>query len=153
GSRPREHPGDGDLRNRSPDGSGDCAQLFDQGQIAIQIRALKARRTGVELAFGTVFLPVPTDQTARKHSIGRDTDPELPAGREDFTFNTPRDQRVLDLQVCDRVHRLGAPDGLRADFREADVTHVSLLDQVGNRADRVLDGYVRIETRRTVDVD
>ena len=46
-----------------------------------------------------------------------------------------------------------AADGLDADLGEADVAHVALLDEVGDRADRVLDRHVRVEARGAVDVD
>ena len=63
------------------------------------------------------------------------------------------DQRVLDLQVDDRVHRRGAADRLGADLGEADVADVAGLHQVGDRADGVLDRHRGIEARRAVDVD
>ena len=47
----------------------------------------------------------------------------------------------------------GAADRLGADLRQADVADVAGLHQVGDGADRVLDRHVRIEARRTVDVD
>ena len=62
-------------------------------------------------------------------------------------------QRVLDLQVADRVHRRGPSDRLDADLREADVADVAGLHHVGDRADRLLDRHRGIEARRTVDVD
>src|SRR5487761_1993410 len=51
------------------------------------------------------------------------------------------------------MHRVSAPDGLRADFRQTDVAYVPLLDEIRDGPDRVLDWHVRIEPRRTVDVD
>jgi hypothetical protein len=38
----------------------------------------------------------------------------ITAGRQDFVLDRAREQRVLDLQVRDRMHRLRAPDGLGA---------------------------------------
>jgi hypothetical protein len=51
------------------------------------------------------------------------------------------------------VDGLGALDGFDADFRQADVADVTLLDQVGNGADGLLNGDARVEARRPVDVD
>ena len=62
-------------------------------------------------------------------------------------------QRVLDLQVADRVHLRGAADRLDADLGEADVADVARLHHVGDRADGLLDRDRGIEARRTVDVD
>ena len=66
----------------------------------------------------------------------------MPSSRqvgEDLVLDAARDQRVLDLQVGDRVHRGGAADRLGADLGEPDVAHVAGLDQLGDRADGLLD--------------
>ena len=62
-------------------------------------------------------------------------------------------ERVLDLQIADRMHRLRAADRLRSDLRQADGPHVAGLDQIGDGADGVLDRHAGIEARRAIDVD
>ena len=100
-----------------------------------------------------VLRPMTADQAAREDAIGGDADAELAADGEDFLLDAPRDQRVLDLQVGDRMDGIGAADRLRPDLGEADIADVAALDQVGDGADRLLDRHVRIETARAVDVD
>ena len=51
------------------------------------------------------------------------------------------------------MHGCGAADGFGADFGEADVADVACLDHVGDGADGVFDGDVRIEACGAVDVD
>src|SRR5580765_4908840 len=51
------------------------------------------------------------------------------------------------------MDRLRTPDSVGAHLGEPDMAHVALLDELGNRTDRVLDGHVRIQSRRAIDVD
>src|SRR3546814_7689252 len=51
------------------------------------------------------------------------------------------------------MHCVCASDRLGAHFGQPDVTHIARLDQLGDRADRVLDRHVRIEPRGAVYVD
>ena len=51
---------------------------------------------------------------------------------------------------CDRG---GAADRLGADLGQADVADVAGLDQLGDRADGLLDRHVRVEPGGPVDVD
>ena len=62
-------------------------------------------------------------------------------------------QRIFDLQIGDRMHRMGASDRLGADFRQPDMPDVTGADHVGDGADRVLDWHCRIEPGRAIDVD
>ena len=63
------------------------------------------------------------------------------------------DQGVLDLQVDDRRDGGGPAQGVRADLGEADVAHVPGLDELGDRADGLLDRDVRVDAGDPVDVD
>ena len=51
------------------------------------------------------------------------------------------------------MDRSGTPDRLGADLRKADLPDIALADDLGDRADRVLDRYDRVEPGRAVDVD
>ena len=77
----------------------------------------------------------------------------VPEQREDARLGSTTDERVLDLQIADWMHRVRAADGFRADFGQADRAHVSFLDEIRDRADGLLDGHLRIEPARTIDVD
>ena len=60
-------------------------------------------------------------------------------------LDTAGEQGVLDLQVADRVDGVRAADGLGADLGQADVADVAGLDQLGDRADGLLDRDGRVE--------
>src|SRR5579884_2097754 len=51
------------------------------------------------------------------------------------------------------MRRRRAPNRLDTDFAEADPANVAIPHQLADRADRVFDRHVAVESRRTVDVD
>jgi hypothetical protein len=93
------------------------------------------------------------DEAAREHAVGGDPDVELSARREDLLLDPARDQRVLDLQVDDRVDGVRAADGRGADLGEPDVADVAGIDELRDRAHGLLDRHVGVQARRAVDVD
>ena len=136
-----EHPGDRDLRDRRALLLGDRAKRLDELEVALEVLAAEAGRVAAEVrgAGLAVAAPVAAEQPARENAVGGDADPELLAGRQDLGLDPARDQRVLDLQVADRMGRVGAPDRLGADLREADVANVPGLNHLADRPDRLLD--------------
>src|SRR5262249_32701807 len=82
-----------------------------------------------------------------------DPDSQLARGGKDFGLDVAGGERVLDLQIDDRVHGSRPPERLRPDLGQADVTDVPGLDQVGERPDDLLDVRARWHARRQVDVD
>ena len=79
--------------------------------------------------------------------------PSCAAGGQNLRLDAARQQRILDLQIADRMHRMRPADGIGADLRQADVPDVTGLHHLGDGADGILDRHVRIEPRRTIDVD
>jgi hypothetical protein len=74
------------------------------------------------------------------------------AGR--ISPSIPREnQRVLDLQIADRVNGIGAPDRVGTDLGKADMADIACLHHVGDCADGVLDRHRRVKTGWAVDVD
>ena len=96
---------------------------------------------------------MPADETARQHAVSGDADAKLAAGRKNVVLDAARDQRIFDLQVGDRMHGVGAANGVGTDFRKTDMLDIAGLHHLGDGADRVLDRHRRIEPRRAVDVD
>ena len=154
----RQHPGDRDLRDASrpsrsatPRSASTSARL--RSRFSPWKRGLCARKS--PRAPARSLRPVAADQPARQHAVGGDR--RCPSSRQvgqDLVLDAARDQRVLDLQVGDRdATACGAADRLGADLRQPDVADVAGLDQLGDRADRLLDRHVRVEPRRAVDVD
>ncbi|OIQ67645.1 threonine dehydratase [mine drainage metagenome] len=100
---------------------------------------------GAEVAGRGRAGPVAADQATRQHAIGSDRDPKLPAHRQDRVLDAPRDRRIFDLQVDDRLDGGGAADRVGAHFRQADMADIAGLHQVSDRANRVLDRHGRVE--------
>jgi hypothetical protein len=128
--------------------------LFHQCEVAFEVLALESGP--VPAAVGGAAAgrcPVTADQASRQHAVGGDPDPELTARLQQFAFDVAGDERVLDLQVIDRVHRMSPPQRIRPHLGEPDVAHVPRVDQISDRADGFLDGHVGIEPSRPVDVD
>src|SRR5262249_23399101 len=100
-----------------------------------------------------VLRPVAADEPARQHAIGRDADAELAAGLQNVALDAARDQRIFDLQVGDRMDRVGAAGGFPARLGAAELLYVTLLHPLAERADGLFDRHVGIEPRRTIDID
>ena len=86
-------------------------------------------------------------------AVGGDADAELVQSGKHFVFHVAGGEAVFELDVTDRCDRVGAAGGFGADLAEARVADVSLLDHVGDGANRVFDGNVVVEAGWTVDVD
>ncbi len=113
-----------------------------------------AAEIAAEIAFAFARLrPLAAQQPARQYAVRGHADSEFAAHRQNLRLDAARHQRVLDLQVADGRHRMSAANRLRTHFRQPDVPHITLLDQIGNGADGVLDRHRRVESRRTINVD
>ena len=73
--------------------------------VALAVLAGEARQVGAEVA--RARRPRAAQQAAREDAVGGDADAELGEQREDLRLRPAADERVLDLQVGDRV------DGVR----------------------------------------
>ncbi len=93
------------------------------------------------------------EQAAREHAVGGHADAELARDGQDPGLDGAGDERVLDLEVADRVDGGGAAQGVGADLGEADVADVAGLDQLGDRADGLLDRHGGVQPGGAVDVD
>ena len=80
----------------------------------------------------------------------------MPSSRQVFrmSLSMPRAmQRVFDLQIDDRMHRVRPANGVGADLGKPDMPDPAGLHHVGHRADALLDRHIGIEPRRPIDVD
>jgi hypothetical protein len=96
--------------------------------------------------------PVAREEPAREDAVGRDADPQLAAGGKNLLLDPAREERVLDLQVGDRVHRVRAPDRLGPDLGETDVADIARLDQLADRTHRLLARDVGEDAPGPVDI-
>jgi hypothetical protein len=96
---------------------------------------------------------MPADEPAGKDAVGSHADAEVATGGEDLVLDPARDEGVLDLEIGHRADAVSTANRLRADFREAYVMDIALVDQLGDRADGLLDRDVGVDPAEPVDVD
>jgi hypothetical protein len=73
-------------------------------------------------------------------------DAELGQGREDLGFGFAPPQGVLALQRGDRLHGVGASDGIHPSFGHPEVRYLAGGDELLDRAGDLLDRRVRVDT-------
>ena len=89
----REDPGDGELRHGDIFRAGKIPELFDKGEILVEVLALKPRADGAKILLArTGLAPMAADEAARQHAIGCETNSQFAQGRKNVVLDAPRDQ-------------------------------------------------------------
>ncbi len=68
-------------------------------------------------------------------------------------LRVPGHDRIFALSGGHSLNRMGAANGARACFGQAEVQNLTLLDQLFNRTGDILDWHLRIDTVLVVEVD
>ena len=92
-------------------------------------------------------------KAAAERAVGDEADPELTHGVEDLVLGIARPQRVLGLQRRDRVDRVRAADRLGRRLRQPEEADLAGVDQLGHRADGLLDRHPGVDPVLVVEVD
>ena len=79
--------------------------------------------------------------------------PSSRRGRQDLGLDAALPQRILALHGGDGMDRVGAADGLGADFRQADEAHFAGRNQRRHGADGVLDRHLGVDPVQIEQVD
>src|SRR5689334_14688035 len=95
----------------------------------------------------------PGEEAAAERAVGDEADPELADGVEHLALGIPSPERPFRLQRRDRMDGVRAADRPSAGLGEAEMLHLSGLDQLGHRADRLLDRRFRVDAVLVVKVD
>src|SRR5262249_26018491 len=93
------------------------------------------------------------EESAPERGVRDEPDAELAAGWENLRLGVTGPQRVLGLHGGDRMDGVRAANRLGRRLTEADVTDLALVDQLRQRADRLLDRHVGIDAVLVVEVD
>ena len=112
-------------------------RVADGGQQVDQrlIRRARVRREPRQRAAEVVALEVRLrvdragEEALAQRAERHEADAQLLDRRQDVPLVLPRPQRVLALHRRDRLHRVRAPDRLRARLRQAEVRDLPCLDQ------------------------
>src|SRR4051794_40300739 len=125
----------------------DLLDLGDQIAVGLEILPREARAPTAEVVLVQLLRGAEParEEAATERRVRDEADPKLAAGAKDLGLRIARPQRVLGLQRGDGVDGVRAAQGLRCCFAEADVADLALLDELGQRADRLLDGDVGID--------
>ena len=75
--------------------------------------------------------------------VGNEPDAELTQQRQDLVLDITCPERVFGLQRGDRLDCVCTADRVGACFREPEVPHLPLRDQLGDCSGRFLDGVLR----------
>ena len=149
------HPGERKLGRRDVTGGGKVVDAVGEMQVLLERVLLEARIRAPPVVLGQVGhrADLPREEAATQRRVRDQTDAELPQRVEDTGLGVARPQRILALHGRDRMGRVRPPDRLRRCFGQAEVAHLPLLDQLGHRADRLLDRHARIDAMLVEEVD
>ena len=92
-------------------------------------------------------------EAATERRVGHQADAELTQEGQDLALHVPRPQRVLGLQGGDRVHGVGPTDGVGRRLAQPEEADLAGGDQLGHRADGLLDRHRLVDPVLVVEVD
>ena len=122
-----------------------CEVLVLEARAAApEVLLVEARRASVMRA---------GQEAAAERAVGDEADPELAHRRQDLRLGIARPERVLGLQRGDRMDGLRAANRVRRGLGEPEVAHLALLDELGHRADGLLDRRRQVDAVLVVEVD
>ena len=151
GQQPRQR----DLRRGGTGLGCDRLHLVDDAQVALEVLAGEARVGLAPVVVGEVVdgADLAGEEAVAERGVGDESDAQLAQQRQQLGLGVAGPQRVLGLQRGDPVDRVGAADRVRAGLGQADVQDLALGDQLGQRADGLLDGRVRVDPVLVVEID
>ena len=92
-------------------------------------------------------------EAAAERGVRDESDAQLPQRRQDLGLEVPGPQRVLALQRGDRVHGVGAADGVGRGLAQPEESDLAGRDQLGHGPDGLLDRRVLVHPVLVVEVD
>jgi len=96
---------------------------------------------------------LPGEQRPAQRRVRHEAHAQPARGRDDAVLQVPAQQRVLALQRGDRVDRGRAAERVGVHLGQAEMADLARRDQLGQRADRLLDRHAGIVAVQVVEVD
>src|SRR5215218_8962358 len=151
GQQPRQRG----LCRRGSDLGADGLHFVDDAQVALEVLAGEPRVGLAPVVIGEVVhgADPPSQQAMAERRVGNEPDPEPAQQRQDFGLDVAGPERVFGLQRGHRMHGVCPADRLGAGLGQSDVAYLAFGDQLGQRADRLFDGRVRVDAVLVVEVD
>ena len=131
----------------------DRAQPLGQTEIAAQVLSLKACAEIAVVISWQIRFEVSTQETPSEYAISSDRNTEGTTRSQNLSLEPPLKKRVLDLEIHDRMHCRRASHRVGGNLRQRDVADIAGHHEIGDGANRVLDGHRGIEPSRPIDVD
>ena len=99
----------------APSSVANLAHHAGGAHVGVEVGALEPGIVAAVVALGVLLGPPrrPGQKAAAERAERHQPDTELAQQRQDLRLEVPLPERVFALQRRDRVHRVGAPDGLR----------------------------------------
>ena len=125
----------------------DPAQQVDQGLVRLPGLRREARERVAEVGAveRRVLVDLAGEEALAQRAEGDEADAEFFERRQHFGFRFAPPQRIFALTARHRLDGMGAADGLRARFGEAEVLDLALLDQLLHRPGHVFDRHVGVD--------
>src|SRR5215207_6295161 len=150
-----EQPREGELPRGDALAFGDLAHPVRKLQVLLEVllrEAWEAGAAGVVLGHVVDAPPASGEEATPERAVGDEPDAQLAHGRQDLVLHVPSKERILRLEGADGVHGVGLPDGLWSRLGEPEVANLAGLHKLLHRADRLVDGCLRVHAVLVVDV-
>ena len=150
-----QKPRQRDLGRSGVVGRGDLPHHGNQPEVVVQVLLLEARVSAAPVGGFQVIGAVdpPAQEAASDGAVGDESDTQLAQHRQELLLHPPLPERELGLDRAHRMHRVGPAHDPRSHLGEADVAHLSLRHQLGQRAHRLLDRHRGVEPVLVVEID
>src|SRR6266545_40286 len=132
-----------------------CADALDEFLVPREIVRLEPRKGPAEVV-GVEPVRRPNrsgEESTAQGAEGDEPDAEFSHRGQDLPFRVTRPERILGLESRDWMDRVRSPDRLRRSLREAEISNLALVNEIGHRADRLLDRRPRVDSVEIVEVD
>src|SRR6185369_8326074 len=143
----RKQPGKRDLRRCRLLLLGESADQIDDGLICSSVLGRKARHHIAKIAFIElrIFADLAGEEALPQRAKWYKPDSEFFEGRKYFRFRLSPPQRILALKCRYGLNRMRATDRFHSCFRESEMLHLALMDQVLHSSGDIFDRYIGID--------
>src|SRR3954447_5709353 len=150
-----QQPGQGDLRRCGFFAPGEGLQPLDEGEIRLPILLGEAGDDVAEVGRieRGLVVDLAGEKTFAQGTEWHEANSEFLERRQGRFLRLSPPEGVLALESGNRLHGVGATDGLHACFGQPEVPDLAFADQILHRTRHVLDRDVRIHTMLIEEID
>src|SRR6202166_4254407 len=133
----------------------ELAKQIHDGLICFASLGGKARNDITEISAIKlrILVDLAGQETLAKWAKWNEADAQFLKSRYDFLFRFSEPQRIFALECRYRLNRVRATDGLHSCFRQPEVLHFTLADQVLHSSRDIFNGHVRVNAVLVEEID